>query len=269
MPQITDYYSLGEDKYVAIFKGEPGTAKTPAAASFPGVYIFDFERRIKSVVNYWLRRNKKDIWYDTFNKLQFKEFDEKLDSLISYCPYDTIVFDTLTSGSDLILGHIRRLKGMTKDKGKKVAGISVNSIEDYNAEASALDDIVSATRTMSAKHVILIAHVIQTETKQNLGENAKSIITRQLMSGGKKVAAKLPGYFDEAYHFQASMDYQDGQSKARYKAYTQTTGEDWAKTCLDLPYEMDFTDQNFYQILKPYMDNHPVSIKEGDDNVIS
>lgn len=255
MPTLED--AGKKDDVMFLFKGEPSGGKSIAAASFPNCYIFDFETRIRSVANYWLPRGKKDIEYDTYGPKDFAKFDTKMDTLLASCKYETVILDTLTSLSDLILFHVLNLKGADpKIKGKKIAGISVNSIEDYGAESSMLTELMMFMRQIKAKYKILVAHVVKTE--KNDIQNNQTVVTRSLLTAGKKVAAKLPGYFDEIYHFQQRPDF---SMKPEFMAITMNSGDDFARTSINLPKEIKFTNGNFYEIIKPNLEE---MIKYGE-----
>lgn len=235
-----------------LLKGEPSCGKTPAAASFPGCYIFDFESRIQSVKQFWLPRGKTDIDYDTYLPTDFVKFDKKLDSLIGSCPYDTVIVDTLTSLSDVVLRYVLAAKGEVRSRdakapaGKFVGAIELNTIEDYGAESSALTDLIMALRSIKCKHKILIAHVVRVDTKDL---NGKSTVTRALLTAGKKIAAKLPGYFDEIYHMSSRPGF-GPNNPPQFLAHTNGTGDDFARTTIGLDYEIDFTNKSFYDLIK-------------------
>ena len=239
-----------KDEVMFLFKGEPSAGKSIAAASFPNCYIFDMEDRIRSVAAHWLPKGKRDIQYDTYGYHDYNKFDTMWDKLIdagkmNKFPYDTIVVDTLTSCSDLLLHHVSRQKGQDSKKLKKVGGITVNSIEDYNAESSALTELVLMMRQIKCKYKILVAHVVKTD-RQDL-ENNETVVTRQLLTAGKKVAAKLPGYFDEIYHFEQKPQ----AGRPRFLVQTMNTGEDFARTTLSLPQQIDQTGQSLFDIIQP------------------
>jgi hypothetical protein len=252
MPNLAD---ASTDSLSFLFKGEPSCGKSPAAASFPNCYIFDFEDRIQSVKQFWLPRGKTDIDYDVYHPTDFSKFDKKLDSLIASCSYETIIFDTLTSLSDLVLKYVLEAKGQERQKNSKAAAgkfigeIEVNTIEDYGAESSALTSMIVAMRGIKCRHKILIAHVVRTEAKDL---NGRSTVTRSLMTAGKKIAAKLPGYFDEIYHFSARPSF--GGSTPQFLVHTAGTGDDFARSTVGLDYEIDFTNRSFYELVQPKID---------------
>jgi len=240
---------LKKDEVMFLFKGEPSSGKSIAAASFPNCYIFDMESRIRSVAAYHVPKGKTDIKYDTYNYSDYPKFDKKWDELIdaskmSKFPYDTVIVDTLTSCSDLLLHHVIKEKGLI-GKGKKIAGVTVNSIEDYNVESTALTELVLLMRQIKAKYKILVAHVVKTD-RQDI-ENNTTVVTRQLLTAGKKVAAKLPGYFDEIFHFEQRLK----SGRPSFIAHTMSTGEDFARTTLNIPQELNFTNANFFDMIEP------------------
>jgi hypothetical protein len=247
MPNIED--ALAKEEFLMLFKGEVSSGKSIAAASFPNPYVFDMESRIRSVAAYHFPRGKRDLSYDTYTREDSPKFDKRWDEFIELSkmkrfPYDTVIVDSLTSCADLLLQHVIRLKGLD-GKGKKIAGIAVNSIEDYNAETAMLTELVMFLQQIKCKYKILVAHVIKTE-KTNLNDDS-SVVTRQLLTGGKKIAARIPGYFDEIYHFeQRSVG-----NKPQFVARTVNSGEDFARTTLKLPKEIDFTNRNFFEIIEP------------------
>lgn len=225
-------------KYFALFKGEPGTGKTRAAASFPKPYVFDFDGKLAVVRNVF---PNKDVNYDTYYN-DFPAAMKKLEELINYCPYDTIIWDSLTSFARTTLSHMIKYRGGKGDL--KKGGLNVPQIEDYGGETAAMVQMVDALRLICNRgvRVIVIAHVVEV-TEKNI-KTQQSTTTRQLLTGGKKIAAELPAYFDEAYHF-----YHEGgfDGKPQFKAFTLNSGEDWAKTALPLPNPIEWTGKDFYK----------------------
>ncbi len=254
------------DSINLLFKGEPSGGKSLAAASFPNCYIFDFESRIRSVANYWLPKGKRDIAFDTYGRKDFQKFQDKVNLFASHCPYDTIIFDTLTSVVDLLLYHAAELRGTGKGSRILAGGLKMNTIEDYGAEDAMLRSLMAHIRDMKIKYKILVAHVIQREQKVG----TQSVITRQLITAGKAAGAKVPAYFDEIYHFQQKPDM---NMRPSFVALTMNTGDDFARTTLNLKKEIDFTNKSFFDIIKgeltkPYIapENLP-NIEAASDDI--
>lgn len=227
-----------------LLKGEPSGGKSIAAASFPNCYIFDFESRIRSVANYYLPRGKRDIHFDTYGRNDFKKFQDKINSFMIHCPYDTIIFDTLTSLVDLLLYHAADQRGTAKGS-RILSGLKMNTIEDYGAEDTMIRNLLAHLRDLKIPYKILIAHVIQREQKNLV--TGSSVITRQLITAGKAAGAKVPAYFDEVYHLQQRPDM---SMKPEFVALTANTGDDFARTTLNLPREINFTNKSLYELLK-------------------
>lgn len=226
---------------VYLFKGEPKNGKSIAAASFPEIYIFDLDRRIRSIVAYYKDR---DFEYDHFN--DFIQVDNRLDSLLRSCPYKSILFDGFTTFADLV---INSMIGSRPPNAKTTrAGVRMTEIEDFGGEQRAFDIAIDKLFKLHYKwgiDVIMTAHVIEVEKALRPGVTIKS---RSLLTAGKKVAAFLPVRFDEAYHFQVNEPIETG-GIPKFEVLTRHTGDDWASTTYDIPPVIDITNKSFYDEL--------------------
>jgi hypothetical protein len=249
MPNLDDAKS---EALYCMFKGEPGTRKSTAALSFPKpIYYFDVDQKISSLLipaKKWGISNS-EIDYDSYN--DFNAIDKKLEQLQLNCKYKTIVVDSITSVGDATNRQTRNLKSgtTTKDgaeKGNRIGGIAVNSLEDYKAENAAFDQLISRTKDICKFHrcnIILIAHVIgerAQKDRSNITHFARIIIT-----GGKAISGKLPAYCQEVYHFnvEPSPVVTDPPS---FGLFTVHTGDDFARTSLPLDSKIVFDDRPLY-----------------------
>jgi hypothetical protein len=66
----------------------------------------------------------------------------------------------------------------------------------------------------------------------------------------------VPGYYDEIYHTNIKMGAQASAGN-RYTVVTRHTVDDFAKTAMNLPFEIDYTDKVFYDELKKYIPATP------------
>jgi len=243
-------------RHFALYKGEPGAGKSIQAATWATqgpIYFFDFDGKIDAVWNYFTNTIKKpdllkNIEYDTFDS--YNAAATKLEELIEIPnKYETLVWDTLTTSVDKLLTQVQNFKGddpKKKDKLKMVGGIQVSDVEDYNAEAAALTRMVQAAKFDWHKNFILVAHVVKV---QNITLDGKVTTDTQLVTAGKKVAAKLPAYFNEIYHMVGSDGGTLGGKK--YEVFTSATGVDFARTALPLASKLDVTGDKFiYNYLK-------------------
>ncbi len=250
------------DALYCLFKGEWGTRKSTAALSFPGpIYYFDWDKKIKALhlpLKAW-GIDPRTIEYDNYS--DWDKPKAKLEQFQSRCPFKTLVVDTITSAADCINRQTLKLK-RSDDKGKMIGSIPVNSIEDFNAEDSALKELIALTKDIHLFHkvnVVLIAHVIQKEVKSAGGATHFS---RQLVTAGKGIAQKIPGYCDEIYHFNVENQVNTALPPL-YTLRTTHGGDDYARTSLPLPTLITFNDEPLYpKYLKPAIDKMDASLLE-------
>jgi len=244
----------------AMFKGEPGTRKSTQALSFPlPQYWFSWDRKMSGI----LVPARK--WGIDMTKVKGADYDNwtdariKLEQLQINCDYNTLVFDSLTSCADMTLRQTLSAKaGVTRSSqkaaGKSVGGISVNEMEDYNAESAALQELIALTKDIQSYqysrghivNIILIAHVVQAEYRTSPGAQQATHISRTIITAGKKVAPKIPAYCSEVYHFNIKKGFEEGAG-GDYTLLTEHTGDDFARTALELPREIPFKDQPIYK----------------------
>ncbi len=247
---MTTMETIDPSVLFCLFKGEPGTRKSTQALTFPGPqYWFSFDCKMRAI-NIPMREwgiNPKTITYDDYlmtatERTPLDRVKSKLYQLQVSCPYKTIVLDSITTCADLILRQTLHLKS---GSGKQIAGIPVSSVEDFNAEASGLTEIMGVLKDIHISHkvnIVIIAHVIQTEMKELNGETHMS---RIIVTAAKKVAAKIPAVCDEVYHFniKSSIDVDKGGD---YTVLTTHTGDDFARTSLPLDKEIVFRNDRLY-----------------------
>jgi hypothetical protein len=246
------------DALYCMFKGEPGTRKSTQALSFPTPqYWFSWDRKMNGI---YLPMKR---WGIDPKLIQFDDYEDwnkpkaKLERFQTECPFKTLVFDSVTSMADMTLRQTNRLKyGVTRASGaaagKLVGGIAVNEIEDYNAESAALQELIALTKDINIFHkvnIILIAHVVQAEYRNTTSNTTH--ISRQIVTAGKKVSAKIPAYCGEVYHFNIKKGFVEGAG-GDYSLLTEHTGDDFARTALGMDKEIVFTDKPLYDTwIKP------------------
>lgn len=259
MPTLFDEYQ--RESLIFLFKGEPGTRKSTCALSFPTPqYWFSWDRKMSSLLlpmkNWGI--SPRDISYDDYS--DWSSAERKLTQFQTNCNYKTLVIDSITTCGDAIMNQAKRLKTGTTRKsgasaGKLVGGIAVNELEDYSAEAAALQDLLSKTKDIweyHKIHIILIAHVIQSEYHNTA--NAETHISRQIVTAAKKVAPKIPAVVHEAYHFNIERGF-DAEAEGSYALLTTHTGGDFARTSLPLPKKIVFGNEPIYsRYIRPAMD---------------
>lgn len=236
-----------------LFKGEPGVRKSTQALSYPRKqFWFSWDRKMSGI----LVPARK--WGIDLREIEYEDYDDwskpraKLEQLQVNCPYKTLIFDSITSMADMTLRQTLKMKsGKTRSSGAKagmqIAGIPINEIEDYNAESSALNELIAITKDICSFHrvnIILIAHVMEATYKS--GTSNETHISRTIVTAGKRVAAKIPAYCTEVYHYNIKKGIVEGQGGA-YTLLTEHTGDDFARTALGLPREIEFGDKPLYE----------------------
>lgn len=244
-----DLTQIDLDALYCMFKGEPGTRKSTQALSFPKPqYWFTWDQKSAALMIPMIKWgiNPTEVKLDDYS--DWDAACAKLKSLLVACPFRTLVFDSITSCADFTLGQTLALKGTKKsgeEKGKVIGGIPVTDIEDYNAESAALQELIALTKKIKKAHkvnIILIAHVIQAEYRNTV--NNTTHISRTIVTAGKKVAAKLPAYCDEVYHFNIGKSFTEGGGK--YELLTRHMGDDFARTVLPVGDKIEFEDKPIY-----------------------
>lgn len=254
MPTMNDVLN---NVHYSLFKGHPGTRKSTQALSYPKPqYWFSFDGKMNALkipMKLW-NIDPKLIQYDDYTT--WTDARNKLEAFQTNCPYKTVVIDSITSCADNMLRQVLKLKqGQTRKSGqasgKVIGGISVNEIEDFNAESAGLTELIALTKDIHKFHkidVILIAHIIQTEQKTLDGVTN---VYRTLVTAGKKPAAKIPAYCDETYNF-AIEENPDMSKGGEYIVLTTNTGNDYARTTLDLDPIIKIGGKNLYEdFIKP------------------
>lgn len=239
--------SVAPDTIFAMFKGEPGTRKSTQALSFPTPqYWFSWDRKMNGILipaRHW-GIDMKLIDYDDYD--DWDRACTKLEQLQVDCKYKTIVVDSITSCADMAIRQVLKIKG-GGSKGKKIAGIQVAGVEDFNAESSALQDLISKLKDINGYHkcnVIVIAHVIQADYRNTVTQETH--VSRTIVTAAKKNAAKIPAYCSEVYHFNIKKGF-DAGGPGEYSLLTEHTGDDFARTALPLPREIVFKDKSLYK----------------------
>lgn len=241
MPTLQD--EINDIALYCMFKGEAGLRKSTQALSFPTPqYWFSWDKKMRALLL------PMKAWNIDPKLIQYDDYDDwdkpcaKLESFRVECPFKTLVIDSVTSAADGILLQGKRLK---KTGGKRVNNIQVNSIEDYNAEDAGLSDLVSITKDIHKYHkvnIILIAHVMDVSKPNAQGE---TVISRTIVTAGKRISIKIPAYCEEVYHFNVEKSVDPTQG-GDYTLLTQHTGDDFARTSLPLPKIIKFGNKSLY-----------------------
>jgi hypothetical protein len=240
----------------AMFKGDTGSGKSVGALSFCDTdndgtkkgYVFDFDKKMPNIANKHFQ--EKSIDYDVFEDVF--QVQEKMDSFFYNCPYETLIFDSLTALNILVFNTCGKQRGETavqflrnmQPPTTKNQDPNKMSIDYYNAQVNFLERYWLDTckslwaRPGNPKNVIIIAHVMTVESAPDLRTKIVTR-TRGIVTAGKAISAYVPTVFDDQWHFSHENDFETG--KLRRLALTEAVGEDSAKTSYRLPAKIDFT----------------------------
>jgi hypothetical protein len=243
---MSDMSQVSLDYLFTMLKGEPGTRKSTEALSYPKPqYWVSTDQKMEALrlpMNKWGIK-QKDIQFDDYN--DWSAIEGKLKNLQVNCPFRTLVVDSITSLGDNVNRQTKKFKN-AEGGGKKVGGIPTNSIEDYNAEASAFQDCIAVLKDIHKYHkihIILIAHVVG--QRKNDDNNKLTHHSRVIVTGGDKISAKIAAYCTEVYHFNTKAAF-EADKEGEYGLFTVHTGNDFARTSLPLAREIMFNNDPLY-----------------------
>lgn len=241
------------DALFVMMKGEPGTRKSTQALSFPKPqYWVSSDQKMESLVLPMKRWGYKasDIHYDDYS--DYDSVKNKLEKLsgkgeFSYqCPFRTVIIDSITSLGDNMNRQTINFK-KNKGEGKVIGTINVGGLEEYNAEASAFQELMGLLKNLNKQHqvnIVMIAHVVgqrKDDDKNKLTHHSRVIIT-----GGDKISGKIASYMTEVYHFDVKSGFAE-TDEGEYGLFTSHTGNDYARTSLPLERKITFNNDPLYE----------------------
>lgn len=245
-------YQVGKFVKAAI-AGQPGRGKTTAGLSFPlPMLIFDFDGKLDGPILF-AKKNGIDLskievetpqnWQQVVRFMNTEEANPR---------FKSYGFDTLTSLADMLLSNVQDKKLEEKGTVKRIGGVQVPGLEEFNAESAGIMDLLLFMKNVKA-HVWLTAHVIETKavTTDDAGKS-RIVVNRSLLTGGKKVAAKIPAYFPENYSIQIEPAIEVNKPP-KFFVYTTSNTEDYGRTGFNLPPKFEITNRLFFPELTRLM----------------
>jgi len=256
MPDVLDIDPM--KKFMAMFIGPNGSGKSIAIASWMSegpIYYFDFDGRMASVTNWYKRRGLKhgQLTYDTYGPENLYDAIEKMKDFVTHCPYAAIVIDSFTAATITAVtwSIYKRMAGGRDSKNypKITKGeMIVPDWDEWNGEAMYVTMMLDMCKQIASNGtaVFWTGHPVQRMNITQQGNTQKIIYQTKLAAFGHKSDSLVPIYFNEIYSFYSSVDIQTNE--ARRICQTQPHGEINAKTALDLPVMIDWTNGNFREI---------------------
>lgn len=248
--RISDYKPI--EALMCLFKGKTKTGKKTAWATFPEpIYAFDTDFRMATIANHPVL-SKRDIEFDQYtdyNDVYFKLEDFQNSPNLRY---KTIVIHSLTSLARIAQNYLFDNRGLAQGAAKRKKGeeglskigiINLMDLSDYNGESSALGAVSTKLRIIHQRfnvNIVLVAHTVFGEDK--------------IITGGNKIGAEIPSYFNEVYHFEVDTG-MTGSEATRYICNIAPTSANFAGTSFyNMPARIDFTNQMFYELLLEHME---------------
>jgi hypothetical protein len=254
-----------DNTFKGLFIGPTGAGKTIAEASWPGkTLIIDFDGRHKPIFKWYPERVKAgDFVVETIDYSNFNSTMSGIqDSLKNYNPYDNIILDGITSSTLTIISMLLyNKKGFTsffaksiqsENKGSKVTlgGTIVPGWDEFNALAGIMGYMIETLKGFKC-NLFVSAHPV----KRTVIDGTKSETRSSIVAFGPKIESMIPNYFDEVWYFDYSIEYdQTGKEVIKRICHTGPSVKYFdAKTSLDIPKEIDYTDKNLYDCVKEYI----------------
>jgi len=251
-------------KVSMLLKAPWGFGKTIAAASCAvegPVYIAYFDKSSPIEVFTFYKKHRPDlldrIEYDIYGAHNAHEYLNKLiDFSRNGCRYVAVITDSLTNLTAAAVNWSLGFRDTRKrtDKINKDAPAIIPDFDEYKVETSLVTQALDICRSLPA-HMIWTAHPLPAIKVEGAGASIKVTKVVSLVTYGSKVAGIVPGQFQEIYHFSKSIDYSTNPSTIKYTVNTNSVGDDFAKTALDLPNELDITNKLFWEVWKEAL-NH-------------
>jgi len=252
---MATFETVNIDALFTMLKGEPGTRKSTCALSYPTPqYWISTDQKMQALMMPMKRWgiNPKEVHFDNYT--DWTKPRNQLEKLQVNCSYKTIIVDSITSIGDCMNRETIKQKRQAKSEGsegaggKKIGNIYVPGIEEYNAEASAFQELIAILKDIHEfhkTHIILIAHVVGQRAKDNAVNNLTHH-SRVIITGGDKISGKIASYMTEVYHFNIESDFNADSGEGKFGLFTQHTGNDYARTSLPLERKIIFNNEPLY-----------------------
>lgn len=208
-------------KLFLMLYGVSGAGKTKTAGTFPSPYFFDFDEGMTTLrgLNIEYDTYKDTIRNDILVEAGSEKMDQKLNDFDKKCPFDTLVFDSLTTYTQSKLLHLCKVNNHPKA-----------TLHEYGLIVEHLRSLLKGLPVrFPSKHIVIIAH-----EKIYIDEIMGSITHKPLIVG-KALPPEIPLYFQEMYRLKV----EGAGDKQKYIMMTKGGTNYDAKSRLDLPATLD------------------------------
>jgi hypothetical protein len=243
-------------KVSMLLKSPFGFGKTIAACSAAvegPIWLSYWDKKAPIELLTYFKKHRPDILdnitWEAFGAWNAHEYLNRLFSFTKDCRYVALVNDSVTfmtsSAVNWSMGF--REKGGKSDKVNKDAHVMIPDFDEYKVETGLVTQAMDICRSLPC-HIIWTAHPLPAIKVEGSGAAIKVTKVNNIVSYGQKVGAIVPGGFTEVYHLSRSIDYSQNPSVEKRIVLTDMIGDDFAKTSLGLPKELDITNKLFWEV---------------------
>jgi hypothetical protein len=235
----------------ALHVGRSGGGKTVAAASLAhfcpeekSVYLFDNDGRIRPILKMHPELGERIEW-NSYGASDFEKLYKKVGNIIDKPDkYWAVIMDGLTMLGDMTIDYSIDLRPPEAGNKTSKGVLEMPELQDYKAEMRGMSAILDELRSFPG-HFIMTAHIMHVEYKRQVRKGNKSEeetkVDKLLVTAGRKIAAKIPIFFDEIYLFKPEVSHNLGTAP-NFKAYTVPNQDfEECRSALSLPTEIDWT----------------------------
>jgi len=258
--------------FVGLFVGKSSSGKTGAAASFVKegpIELWSFDRRFRGILGCvpFLGEDildkinvetfqEGDVFEQIIKKLELYQIKAKQGQL----PFRTLLIEDLTTLSYVFLLNSMKLRGVYggsisggEFKGKLRGALAFPHPDDYNYVLTAFQTLFYKDLPALKCNVICSCWIVDIYDRDPKNEYGPPVRIGQELNMTKKLAERVPGFFDEVYLFEKQ---ETGISSKPVK-YTVRFESTLARTSypqLQGKGAVDLTGKNFYDTWRKFLD---------------